>query len=358
MRLCWLVLAAAAVPARGGNLTLSVDPRSGAYAFSGTISLSSGPTFLRANGQVLSTADGSLALDGAPVPLQGSDAVLGPFTGFEMTYNSQLLVARIKTFAGQLFVFEQHYPRGVNGTAAHPGGNATEDSYALSSAFPALVLPPAPWAAAPGAPDLAAACYSGGWLDPLPDWPMIPQAWRFNNESADLAAALGFMASALAVYNGALDVLALAPLDNFFTTHAALGALPEPLGPGLALGVGASARVEALPAGFTSRTIVLGGSGINDTVFALGSALLQVAGKPRLAVTEVEDIGTKYLSLWTDNGAWYYYHPEANTTFQQTMIDAVASLKAQGVPAQTLQFDVRGAGRAFLSPALLNRACG
>ena len=347
-RLSCLLLSAAAL-ARG-ELTLTIDPRDGSYAFGGSIALAGGATLLRANGQLLSTADGTLALDGAPAALQGTDAALGAYTGFQMSYNSQLLVARIKVFAGQLFLFEQHFPRGVNGTAAHPGGNATEDSYALSSAFPALVLPPAPWAAAaaPAAPDLAAACYSGGWLDPTPDWPMISQAWRFNNESADLAAALGFMASAVAVYNGALDVLALAPLDNFMTTHAAIAQAP-----GLAVGVGASARVEALPAGFTSRAIVLGGSGINDTVFALGSALLAVAGKPRLGVTEVEDIATKYISVWSDNGAYYYYRPEDNKTYQQTMIDAVASVKAQGVPVQTLQFDVRGSRLPFRLSAFM-----
>lgn len=324
--------------ATGGALTLTVDPHTGAYAFGGTIALAGGATSLRADGRLLSTADGSLALDNAPAALQGTDAALGPYTGFEMTYNSRLMVARIKAFAAQRFVFEQHFPRGVNGTAAHPGGNATEDSYALSSAFPALVLPPAPWApgASRAAPDLAAACFSGGWLDPLPDWPMISQAWRFNNESADLAAALGFMASVVAIYDGALDVLALAPLDNFLTTHAAVGALGAP---GLALGVGVSARVGAIPAGFTSRTIVQGGAGINDTVFALGSALLAVSGKPRLAAAEVTDIGTKYISYWTDNGAFYYYRPESNATYQQTMIDAVAAVKAQGVPVQTLQFD-------------------
>jgi hypothetical protein len=53
----------------------------------------------------------------------------------------------------------------------------------------------------------------------------------------------------------------------------------------------------------------------------------------------VEDIGTKYISAFTDNGAFYYYHTERNSTYQQTMIDLVASMHAQGVPVQTLQFD-------------------
>jgi predicted PurR-regulated permease PerM len=118
-------------------------------------------------------------------------------------------------------------------------------------------------------------------------------------------------------------------MDNFLTTHAALGALPAPLAPGLALGVGVSARVGALPAGFTSRAIVQGGAGINDTVFALGSALLAVSGKPRRDSAGAEDIGTAYISTWSDNGAYYYYHTEPNSTYEQTWIDAVASIKAQ-----------------------------
>ena len=286
------------VPSHCGELTLTVDPRTGSFAFGGTISLQGGATTLRSNGEVLSTANSTLLLDAAPLPLQGSDPTFGPFKGYEMSYNSGLLTTRIKAFAGQLFLFEQHYARGVNGTAAHPGGNATEDSYALSSAFPTLVLPPAPGAAAGGggAAGLAAACFSGGWLDPTPDWPMISQAWRFNNASADLGSALGFMGSVVAIFDGALNVLALSPLDNFLTTHAAADAAT--------LGVGVSARVEALPAGFTSRTIVLGGAGINDTVFALGSALLAAAGKPRKTVQEVEDVSLEYVSAWTDNGAY------------------------------------------------------
>jgi len=125
---------------------------------------------------------------------------------------------------------------------------------------------------------------------------MPSQVWRLNNASVDLGSALGFMGSAVAIFDGALNVLALSPLDNFFTTHAAADTSM--------LGVGVSARVDALPPGFTSRTIILGDSGINDTVFALGSALLAVGGKPRLSVQDVEDISLKYISLWSDNGAY------------------------------------------------------
>lgn len=285
---------------RCGELTLTVDPTTGSYVFGGTISLLGGPTTLRSNGQVLSTSDNTLILDNAPTALQGTDPTFGPFTGFEMTYNQRLFTTRIKEFTAgdpgqQLFIFEQHFAQGVNGTSAHPGGNETDDSYALSSSFPTLVLPPAPWLS-PAAPNLTAACFSGGWLDPLPDWPMPSQVWRFNNASLELGSALGFMGSAVAIFDGALNVLALSPLDNFFTTHAAAD--------NSTLGVGVSARVESLPPGFTSRTIVLGGSGINDTVFALGSALLALGGKPRLAVQDVEDISLKYISSWHDNGAY------------------------------------------------------
>jgi hypothetical protein len=127
---------------------------------------------------------------------------------------------------------------------------------------------------------------------------MPSQVWRLNNASLDLGSALGFMGSAVAIFDNSLNVLAFSPMDNFFTTHAAADA------DAALLGVGVSARVEALPPGFTSRTIVLGGAGINDTVFALGSALLAVGGKPRLSVQDVQDISLQYISSWHDNGGY------------------------------------------------------
>ena len=40
-----------------------------------------------------------------------------------------------------------------------------------------------------------------------------------------------------------------------------------------------------------------------------------------------------------DNGAYYFYQPETNKNFQQTVLDILATAKATHVPYATLQFD-------------------
>lgn len=50
-----------------------------------------------------------------------------------------------------------------------------------------------------------------------------------------------------------------------------------------------------------------------------------------------QDISTRFISYWTDNGAYYYYATEPNKTYQQTVIDAVAYERSIGIPVATLQ---------------------
>lgn len=51
----------------------------------------------------------------------------------------------------------------------------------------------------------------------------------------------------------------------------------------------------------------------------------------------MQDISTRYISYWTDNGDYYYYAHEPNKTYQQTVIDAVAYERSIGIPIATLQ---------------------
>ena len=118
-------------------------------------------------------------------------------------------------------------------------------------------------------------------------------------------------------------------------THSAVGAS---LG-GSALAMGLSARVASVPAGWSSRSLLVGGQGLNDTMFCLGSALLAVGGKARLGVAEAADPATRFLSSWQDNGAFYYYHSEHNKTYQETMVESVAYSQSLGLPLGSLQFD-------------------
>ena len=39
------------------------------------------------------------------------------------------------------------------------------------------------------------------------------------------------------------------------------------------------------------------------------------------------DDTVNYLSYWTDNGAFYYYHTEPNKTYSDTMLDIYADIR-------------------------------
>ena len=312
------------------QLTLKLDQSTGSYSLymNGTLWLSSNATALRSGSQWLSTQDGTLHADSTPRTISGLDPTFGPYTGYQLSFNAGLAVLTIKELASLAgssgaIIFEQYFPNGLSGCAKH-SGNPAADSFDISSAWPSFTLP------APASdPALMVASWAGG-----DDWPMPSQVGVFDALHIN-ASAFGLMGSAAAIYDSSLQVLAITPLDNFMTTHMAVG---SSLGTG-ALGLGLSARVTSVPPSFRSRSLLVGGQGINNTMFALGSALLALSGKARLSVSAATDPSTRFISLWTDNGAFYYYKTEPNATYQQTVIDSVAYTTALSAPIRTLQFD-------------------
>lgn len=233
---------------------------------------------LRSNGVWLSSIPGGgLPLDAPASAISGTDPILGPFSGWAMSFGTGLLETRIKLFpvipgiggpvaAPAAIVFEQAFPRGITNAS---GGTDETASYDLSSAFPALTLPGPP-------SGLTYASWAGGTGNQT-DWPMFAKVGSWDALGV-LPGRLGFMGSVVAVYNSSLAVCAFSPLDNFMTTQSAVG---PSLGAGV-FGVGLSARVQVVPAGFTTRSILVAGQGVNDTVTALGSVLLASSGKQRV----------------------------------------------------------------------------
>ena len=58
--------------------------------------------------------------------------------------------------------------------------------------------------------------------------------------------------------------------------------------------------------------------------FRWGAMLRQYNGK----ATSIEntDLATNYLGYWMDNGAYYYYNPLPNTSYQDTVLELHANL--------------------------------
>ncbi len=104
----------------------------------------------------------------------------------------------------------------------------------------------------------------------------------------------------------------------------------------VASGTGISSRIATLPAGFTHRTALAYGQGINRTFADWGQALTDLTGKRRPA--NDADALLKSISYWTDNGATYYYNP-GGPSYTDTLKAVKAEFDAKGISLGSMQLD-------------------
>lgn len=102
------------------------------------------------------------------------------------------------------------------------------------------------------------------------------------------------------------------------------------------LASGISAQIAMLPAGFTHRTALVFGKGINNTFALWGQALLDLGGKKKPA----NDKGAllKAISYWTDNGASYYYNP-GGASYTDTLMSIKSEFDVMGIRLGSMQLD-------------------
>lgn len=104
-----------------------------------------------------------------------------------------------------------------------------------------------------------------------------------------------------------------------------------------ALTIGFNGQMEAVPPGYTFRSILVSGQGMNDTMHAWGDALLLTGGKRRTGLQD--DFATSFLSWWNDNGSYYSYHTEDGKDYEDTIKDELAYVASVGLPVRSVQFD-------------------
>ena len=100
---------------------------------------------------------------------------------------------------------------------------------------------------------------------------------------------------------------------------------------------GVVSSVSTLPAGFTHRTILTLGNGINSTYNAWGGALMALGGKQPIP-NDANDTLNK-LGYWTDNGATYYYNFNSSLGYQGTLEAVAKDFAGKGVPLGYMQLD-------------------
>lgn len=130
-------------------------------------------------------------------------------------------------------------------------------------------------------------------------------------------------------FDAAGNTFILSPASNFMTASA------NRLANG-SIEMGVSKQIARLPAGFTHKTLLAFGAGINQTFESWGTALTALKGKKRPA--NDADPLLKSLSYWTDNGATYYYNP-GNDSYAGTLQSIRKEFDSKGIRLGSLQLD-------------------
>jgi hypothetical protein len=127
----------------------------------------------------------------------------------------------------------------------------------------------------------------------------------------------------------------LAPLDAFHEQVIAVPRRGEAAAPGVSCGW--QGDLDAVPRGFASELAVWAGPAPRRVLEAWGELLRRRHRTPKRS--RYADVGLAKLSYWTDNGAAYWYRTEPGCDVLTSLERALASLRASGIPAHSLQLD-------------------
>ena len=122
----------------------------------------------------------------------------------------------------------------------------------------------------------------------------------------------------------------LSPASDFMEASTVMGGDGE-------IASGIDTRITSLPAGFTHRTFLVVGQGINNTWETWGQAMTDLQGKTR--PPNDADIPLTFLGYWTDNGATYYYHFVSALGYEGTLLAVRDDFAQQGIPLGYMQLD-------------------
>ncbi len=122
----------------------------------------------------------------------------------------------------------------------------------------------------------------------------------------------------------------LSPAKNFMIAGASKGSDGS-------LSMGIDSAITSLPAGFSHKSWLVFGQGINSTYDVWGNCMTNFTGKTRVA----NDASTMLnkLGYWTDNGAAYYYNYDSTLGYEGTLLAIRDEFKQKGIPLGYMQLD-------------------
>ena len=105
--------------------------------------------------------------------------------------------------------------------------------------------------------------------------------------------------------------------------------------------MGVMGNVTEISAGYSMRTVVYFGDGINAAMSNWGDAIRGYYGKSDVASSAAaqSDVTLTYLGYSTDNGAFYYYNTVPGLNYQDTMLAVKAYADEAGLPYRYVLLD-------------------
>lgn len=126
------------------------------------------------------------------------------------------------------------------------------------------------------------------------------------------------------------NAVILSPADNFMVAETT-GSMESALCSRLIQ------TITSIPSGFTHKTLLTIGRGINDTWDMWGHALTDLHGKKRPG-NDV-NLALRCLGYWNSAPAPYYYNYDMNKGYLGTLASVIENHRAKGIPTRYLQLD-------------------
>lgn len=130
-------------------------------------------------------------------------------------------------------------------------------------------------------------------------------------------------------FDGDANTLVLSPASDYMTAETRTGVNDQ-------IEMAINSHIPILPAGFTHKSAIAFGTGINRTLASWGSALTALTGKTR--PSSMAGSMLREVSYWTDNGSTYYYNP-GPTSYTATLNSIKQEFQAKGVRLGSVQLD-------------------
>lgn len=242
---------------------------------------------------------------------------------YEYTASDQIVLETIfrEYDRGDLILFEQRYPIGVQGTQA----KSTENRNPFCQ-FPSF--------------DIRGNLTSLGWT-----------TWRGTSSPASgVGISIGQApysstpANPVALYDQLHQTIVVSPLTNFKVAASYAGNDNS-------WKMGVSSMIPSVPSNFSHITVLLAGDGVTATLEKWGREIIQGYYGTDRKESIHNDISMNYLGYWTDNGAYYNmnkwignknlpYDPLSPLSSPETLLlEEITSLQSHGIPVRYMQLD-------------------